>query len=223
MLSSSTGNLLDTYIDDYVVFDLETTGVSKTKDQIVEIGAIKVKDGKVVDELSMFVNPNIPIPPEASAVNNITDDMVKNAPKKKEAMETFVNFIGESVLVGHNISGFDMAFIWRDCEEVFGKIPNNDYIDTLRLARMVLPKNGSHKLTTLAEYYNIPIVDAHRATGDCRMTKAVFEKLSNGIEEAKKNAERCPSCGNILILKGGKFGKFWGCSNYPRCRYTKNV
>ena len=113
MLSNKKGKNLNKYVSDYVVFDLETTGMSPDKDEIVEISAIKVKDGEIVDEFSSLVNPGMPIPAGASSVNGITDDMVADAPGFEEVFELFLEFIGEEVLVGHNIAGFDMHFLYR--------------------------------------------------------------------------------------------------------------
>lgn len=111
MLSDNRGKLLNEYVKDYVIFDLETTGTSCYTDQVVEISAIKVLDEKIVEEFSTLVNPGIPIPYYASIVNGITDDMVSDAVSFDVALADFVNFIGDLPLVGHNIHSFDMKFI----------------------------------------------------------------------------------------------------------------
>ena len=107
MLADRQGRLLTSYVSDYVVFDLETTGISCSKDDIVEISAISVKDSKIVDEFSTLVNPLRPIPYYASNVNGITDDMVADSPVFEDVLPQFLDFIGNSVLVGHNIHSFD--------------------------------------------------------------------------------------------------------------------
>lgn len=101
-------------IVDYVLFDLETTGISRNTDEVIEISAVKVRNGRVVDEFSHLVNPGKSIPYAASMVNNITNQMVRNAPHFDRVLEYFVNFIENDTLVGHNICSFDMPFIYRD-------------------------------------------------------------------------------------------------------------
>ena len=111
MLSKKAGKKLLEYVPDYVLFDLETTGISWEKDEVVEISAVKVKGGEVVDEFSSLVNPGMPIHYYASEVNGITDDMVADSPSFDKVLEEFLEFAGDAVLVGHNIHTFDMKFI----------------------------------------------------------------------------------------------------------------
>ena len=121
MLSNKTGKKLNEYVSDYVLFDLETTGVSCENDEVIEISALKVRDEFIVGEFSTLVNPGIPIPLYASDVNGITDEMVENSPSFKSVLSDFIEFVGEDILVGHNIASFDMKFICRDAERFFGK------------------------------------------------------------------------------------------------------
>ena len=226
MLSNEKGKKLNTYISDYVIFDLETTGISCASDRVVEISAVKVRNGQADSEFSTLVNPEIPIPFRASAVNGITDDMVEDAPIFEIALKEFLDFIGDDVLVGHNIHTFDMKFIYRDVERYFGKTINNDYIDTLQIARAYLPQLRHHKLVDLAEYYGISSVGAHRALNDCRMNQQIFEKLAEEITNpsaAANSIPKCQKCGNIMKKRSGKFGEFWGCMSYPDCKYTRNA
>lgn len=224
MLGDTRGRKLDKYIPDYVVFDLETTGTSSVSDAVVEISAVKVLDGKVVDEFSTLVNPEMPIPYYASKVNNIYDHMVENAPLFEEALADFDAFIGDMTLAGHNIHTFDMKFIWRDAEKYWGKTITNPYIDTLALSRQCL-RLPSYKLTDLAAYYQIPSDGAHRALADCRMNQKVLEKLGEELRspEVMKQIKTCPKCGQFLKKRSGRYGEFWGCSGYPACRYTENI
>ena len=101
---------------------------------------MKFKDGEVIDQFSCFVNPEKHIPQRVSEVTNITDDMVKDSPDFKTALGQFIEFAGDSVLVGHNIVSLDMKFIQRDIEKYYGKVLGNDHIDTLLLARLYLPE-----------------------------------------------------------------------------------
>ena len=119
MLGSSRGKQICHHVPDYVLYDLETTGTSSTYDEVIEISAVKVKNS-VVDEFSELVNPGRSIPMAASIVNNISDEMVSDAPLFEEVLPRFLSFIGEDVLVGHNINSFDMKFLYRDCEKYFG-------------------------------------------------------------------------------------------------------
>lgn len=226
MLSKKPGKKLNTYVPDYVVFDLETTGVSCRFDEVVEISAIKAAGGQVVDAFSTLVNPGRPIPCGASAVNGITDDMVEGSPFFEQALTDFLEFAGDAVLVGHNIHTFDMKFLYRDAERFWGKTVGNDYIDTLQLARAYLPQLAHHKLVDLADYYSISTAGAHRALNDCRMNQIVFERLAKEMEHPSgeaKAVKKCPRCGNVLRKRSGRYGAFWGCMSYPECKYTEKI
>jgi len=225
MLSEMPGRKINKCLNDYVVFDLETTGISPYKDEVVEISAIKVVDKKTVEEFSTLVNPGIPIPYNASIVNNITDDMVKDAPYFEDVLKDFIDFIGDHTLVGHNIHTFDMKFIYRDTKKYFGQTIDNDYIDTLPMSVACLPDLSHHRLSDLAMYYGIDIKGAHRALADCRMNREVYEKLTEIILNNNNDckARICPICGNMLKLRKGRYGEFLGCMGYPLCRYTENV
>ena len=223
MLGTNKGKKLDQYVTDYVVFDLETTGISCYNDQVVEISAVKVSKGQVVEEFTSLVNPKCPIPYRASMVNGITDEMVKDAPAFDKVLADFLGFIGDHVLVGHNIHTFDMKFIYRDCEKFWGKVPENNYVDTLSLARMCLAELGHYKLTDLSEYYGVSTNGAHRALNDCRMNQIIYERLGGEMEKRKNDIKQCPKCGQFLLKRKGKFGYFLGCGGYPACRYTENL
>ena len=223
MLGDCKGNQKTEYLKDYVVFDLETTGISCKTDKVVEISAVKVVGGKVTDEFTTLVNPECPIPFYASQVNGITDDMVVDAPLFRDALSDFLEFAEDFVLVGHNIQSFDLNFIYRDCEEYFGQIPDNDYVDTLKLSRICLPELSHHTLSDLADHFGISSDGAHRALFDCRMNQEIYERIGEILPEKLKAVQKCPRCGNILQKRNGKFGEFWGCMGYPNCKYTKNI
>ena len=227
MLSDKPGRKLKSqYVSDYVVFDLETTGVSCRSDEVVEISAIKVLGGEVKDVFSTLVNPGRFIPDRATEVHGIDDEMVKDAPTFDKALADFLEFAGDMILVGHNIHTFDMKFICRDAQRYFGKTIGNDYIDTLPLAKMYLPELSHHTLSDLADHYGIDPGGAHRALYDCRMNQQIFEHLGEEIKhpsEAAKKVKKCPRCGSVLKKRNGKFGVFWGCTGYPDCRYTENI
>lgn len=212
-------------ISNYVLFDLETTGLSPENDAIIEISALKVSNGEVVDEFSTLVNPCRHIPYSASSVNGIMDDMVKDAPAIDIALKNFISFIGDSILVGHNIKRFDMGFIQRDAVNIFGKPISNEIVDTLILSRRYLPDLYSHSLESLSDHYGISYEGAHRALADCYINKQVYDCLAKEIanpSEAAKAVKVCPKCGNILKKRTGVYGDFWGCASYPDCKFTMN-
>lgn len=226
MLGDERGRMLKEYVSDYVLYDLETTGISSNYDEVIEISALKVRAGEIVAEFSELVNPGISIPYSASVVNNITDEMVATAPCFDEVLERFIEFIGDDILVGHNINNFDNKFIYRDCEKYFGKTLTNDYIDTLILAKKCFPQMKHRRLSDLADVYGISTKGAHRALADCKMNQQIFENLGkelDGVETEKPGLKICPRCGLQMTQRNGMYGMFWGCAGYPRCRYTENI
>lgn len=195
-MSTQKGTLINKYTPNYVIFDLETTGISPNYDEVIEISALKVKGGEVVDEFNTLVNPGRKIPFGATKVNGITNAMVAEAPAFSHVLAEFLDFAEGLVLVGHNIARFDMKFIWRDAEQYFGEIPQNNYVDTLQVARKHLPKMEHHRLVDLAEHYGISSEGAHRALNDCYMNQKVYECMvaemrethQKRVEEGRKKA-----------------------------------
>lgn len=236
MLGNRLGEHKSIYVPDYVVFDLETTGISAAHDQVIEISAIKVQCGLVTGEFSTLVNPQMPIPWQASQVNGITDNMVAGSPVFREALAEFLKFTEDFVLVGHNIQAFDMKFLYRDARLFWNRVPDNDYIDTLHMARRVLPQLRHHRLVDLADYYGLSTDGAHRALADCRMNQQVYEFMGRGVTDGACGAglagqaasdttvaKKCPKCGCMLKKRSGRFGQFYGCEGFPLCRYTENI
>lgn len=228
MLGKVKGKQICRFVPDYVLFDLETTGISCNYDEVIEISAVKVRNGRIVEEFSELVNPGRKIPKEASMVNNITDKMVAGASSFDEVLPRFLAFIGDDVLAGHNIHSFDMKFLYRDCERFFGQTLTNDYIDTLRIAKLVFPDWRHRRLGDLAEHYGISTAGAHRALADCRMNQQVLALMakdwkSSGAEERKSDEKICPKCGRSMKRRNGRYGEFWGCMGYPDCRHTENI
>lgn len=179
------GKQLNKYTPDYVVFDLETTGISPKTDEVIEISAVKVKSGKVTEEFNTLVNPRRRIPFGASQVNGITDDMVADSPLFEDVLKEFLDFTEGLVLVGHNIANFDMKFIYRDAMKYYGCTPSNDYVDTLNVARRHLPGLGHYRLVDLAKHYGISAKGAHRAINDCRMNQKVYECMVAEMRDAQ--------------------------------------
>lgn len=219
---------LNLYAKDYVVFDLETTGLSPETDEIIEISGIRVRDGQVDDEFSTLVNPGRPIPYSATDINGITDEMVRDAPALRDALKDFLIFAGDDILVGHNIHSFDMKFLNAGALRELHRKIGNDYVDTLYLARSILPLSR-FRLTDIASYFRLETKGAHRALQDCTMNQQCYEKMRElrekqaGKDAAAQPGPLCPKCGSLLVRRKGKFGEFLGCSSFPGCRYTAKV
>ncbi|MFV0529784.1 MAG: exonuclease domain-containing protein [Lachnospiraceae bacterium] len=221
MMEWNKGKDRRTYVEDYVVFDLETTGISVAKDEIIEIAAVKVKGHKIVDTFSTFVNPGRPIPSQATRVNGITDAMVAGAPTIEKGVSDFLRFAEKFVLVGHNIRSFDLKFIYQAANQLLNLSVDNDYVDTLPMARSSLPQLTSYKLGVISEFFHIDTQGAHRALNDCMMNQRCFEELGKLAPQVQ--VQLCPRCGSTLAKRNGKFGAFWGCTGFPDCRFTKNI
>ena len=159
--------------EDYTVVDLEMTGLTPKHDKIIEIGAVKVRGKKVVDTLGTLVKSARPIPERVSELTGITNEMMETGMEEDQAIETLLSFIGEDVIVGHNIS-FDYSFLkqWA----VNRKLPLQMYAcDTLRIARALLPGEQSKKLEDLCNYFQIEREHAHRALDDAVETQKIYE------------------------------------------------
>ena len=159
----------------YVVFDLETTGFSSIKDKIIEIGAVKVENGVITDKFSTFVNPKVPIPFEITNLTGITDDMVMEAPDIETILPQFLEFVGDAVLVAHNAS-FDVSFIEQNCR--YQDItPDFTSVDTVAMARILLPTLSKFKLNVVANALHISLENHHRAVDDAGATAEIFVKF----------------------------------------------
>ncbi len=156
----------------FVVFDIETTGFSAEKNKIIEIGAVKVMDGAIVDRFSTFVNPDVPIPFEIEKLTGINDSMVLPYPGIREILPQFLEFCGDSVLVAHN-AGFDVGFIAHNAKEQ--GIPfEPTVLDTVALARHLLPNLNRYKLDTVAKALGVSLENHHRAVDDAGATAEIF-------------------------------------------------
>ncbi len=162
----------------FVVFDLETTGGSAKRNQITEIGAVKVRGGEVVGEFQTLVNPRTTIPPSIVLLTGITDSMVADAPPISAVLPGFIEFIRGAILVAHN-APFDMGFLKRALAEHAYPAPRTQVVDTVRMARQLVTRDEvpNHKLGTLARYFAVPVTPNHRALADARATVSVFHRL----------------------------------------------
>ena len=167
--------------DTYVVFDLETTGFSPIKDKIIEIGAVKVEHGEITEKFSTFVNPKIPIPFQITQLTSITDQMVMDAPDIENVLPHFLEFIGDAALVAHNAS-FDVSFIEQNCR--YQDIqPDFTSVDTVALARILLPTLSKFKLNVVANALHISLENHHRAVDDAGATAEIFVKFVEMLKD----------------------------------------
>ena len=166
------GSRYPSFDDEMVVFDLETTGLSAKACKIIEIGAVKIKQGEVIDKMNIFVDPECPIPPEITKLTSITDEMVSGAPKEREAIEQLLAFTGDRMLIAHN-AGFDVSFV-RVAAERQGLPFTNTYLDTVGLSRYVNPELKNHKLDTIATHYKLADFHHHRASDDAETLARIF-------------------------------------------------
>ena len=168
-------------IKDYVAFDLETTGLNIETDYIIEIGALKVKDGKVCERFMEFVKPPVPISPIITNITGITNEMVDDARNTQDIIRDFIEFCGNFVLVGHNIM-FDYKFMKKYATE-YGYVFEKMGIDTLKIARKTLCNLESKSLDTLCEHYDIINQAAHRAYHDALATAKIYHYLAHDFED----------------------------------------
>ena len=167
--------------DPYVVFDIETTGFSPLSDRIIEIGAVKVVNGTITDKFSTFVNPDIPIPFRIEQLTSINDSMVLPAPKIDKVLPDFLKFCEGCALVAHNAS-FDVSFIAHNAEEL-GLPFDPTVLDTVTLARILLPQLNRYKLDTVAKALNVSLENHHRAVDDAGATAEIFVAFLKMLKE----------------------------------------
>ena len=167
--------------EEFVVFDIETTGLSAANCKITEIGAVKIKGGEVLERFNVFVNPETPIPKEIVELTGITDEMVADAEKIDVVLPKFFEFVGDRLLVAHN-ADFDTGFI-RVAAKNLGLEFKNSYLDTLGLARAIIPTLKSYKLDKLAEHYKLGEFNHHRACDDAEMLANIFFKMLEQLQK----------------------------------------
>lgn len=185
------GRNIDLFPDEYVMIDTETTGYSSKYDSMLEIGAVRVKNGSIVDEFHSFVAYDVAVPAFITELTGITNEMLENAPSEYEAAMKVKDFIGESIIVGYNTQ-FDIAFIDEALSEKYGITLENKYVDGLRFARKLFPEMEHHRLKDMANLFGIEREKEHRATHDCYTTIKVFEEMR------KTAIEKCGSIDEFL-------------------------
>ncbi len=165
--------------DEFVIFDLETTGTSPQNCAITEIGAVKYRNGEIYDEFCTFVNPEMPIPEKITEITGISDDMVKDAPTIGEVYDKFMEFCGDAVLVAHNAS-FDVSFL-RAASEKLQRLLKVTYLDTVAVSRYVNNDLSRHTLDSVAKYFGLGDFNHHRASDDAKMLAMIFDKMAKKL------------------------------------------
>ncbi|MDD4773758.1 MAG: PolC-type DNA polymerase III, partial [Eubacteriales bacterium] len=173
------------FTGEFIVFDIETTGLSALNNRITEIGAVKIKNLQIIDRFGTFVNPGEHIPENITELTGITDEDVAGAPDDREAVRAFLEFSGDSILVAHN-AGFDVGFI-RAAAERGGMEFSNTYIDTVTLSRYCNPDLNMHKLNSIADYYKLGPFNHHRASDDAAMLAEIFFRMVGRLREEGVN------------------------------------
>ena len=181
----------------FIAFDLETTGTVPGVDQIVEIGAVCFIDGRPEAVFSTLIDPQRPIPPGASAVNGIKDDMVKGKPLIESILPSFAEFCGDDPLVAHN-APFDAQFLTADIKKFEALAPRGIILDTLPIARKVFPGLPNYKLGTLVQHLKIPTTDFHRAEEDANYCGHLFNQMIKRISIGGQ----APQITNLIALTG---------------------
>jgi len=172
---------------EFIAFDLETTGIQPKTDAIVEIGAVRFTGTKPGESFSTLVNPGRPIPPGASAVNGITDDMVADSPDVQTVLGDFADFCGDLPLVAHN-APFDYKFLLKAVDEHKARAPQGVVLDSCALSRVVFPGMINYKLGTLVSHFGFPSGEFHRAEVDSVYCGRLFAKIVESLEKAGQPA-----------------------------------
>ena len=173
-------------LNNYTVVDIETTGMSWNFSKILEISALKVRNKEITEEFSELINPHEPIPYFIKNLTGITDEMVCDALELDEVLLKFKDFLREDIIVGHNVN-FDVNFLYDNFLNVLNNPMQNNFVDTLRISRKLLPELKHHKLDNLTQYYNIKARDKHRALNDCVLTNKVYIDMCKTVYEKYDN------------------------------------
>lgn len=170
----------------YTVVDLETTGLDPKWNDIIEFGALRVEDGVVIDHFSSLVNPGYEIDDFITELTGITNEMLSSAHDITDVLPEFLDFIGDSIIIGHNVN-FDINFIYDTCIEILHRPFKNDFLDTMRLSRRLFPQERHHRLCDLVNRFNVDDTIEHRALADADQTNRCYLYIKqyigdNGID-----------------------------------------
>ena len=170
------------YPESYVVLDIETTGFSPENDEIIELSAIKVAENKIVDEFSQLINPQRYVSTYITNLTGISQQMLVGMPDIKEALADFVEFVSDNMIMGHNVT-FDIGFINNKLQKHYNTELDNDYVDTLTIARKFLPDLKSKKLGNIAQHFKFNTDGMHRGLKDCFVTNLCYQKFLQMYKE----------------------------------------
>lgn len=161
------------FVNDYVVFDLETTGLEATTDKIIEIGALKYKGNELIEKFNVLINPEIKLPLVITKITGLTDEDLQNERTIEEVLPEFINFIEDLPLIAHN-SEFDLGFIEENIKKLNLNMISNKNIDTIEIARLYIPRAYNYKLETLKKYFHLEY-GSHRSVDDCKTTNYIYQ------------------------------------------------
>lgn len=195
----------------FIAFDLETTGTVPGVDKIVEIGAVLIDNGQVEAVFSTLINPLIPIPPGATAVNKITNEMVAGKPLIEDVLNSFAEFCGNDVMVAHN-APFDCQFLVADIKRFESLAPQGVVVDTLPMARKLIPGLANYKLGTLVQHFKVQSSEFHRAEEDATYCGMVFWEMVKRLSVGN----RPPQIENLIQLTGKAEFKFPQIERQPK-------
>lgn len=171
------GKSLLQYPTSFVCLDIETTGLSPVYDDIIEISAIRIRSGSNAGTFSEIINIGRPLPPFISSLTGITDPMIRKGKDCKTVLADFYDFVGDEILLGHNVN-FDINFLYDNYQRKLGLVFGNDFVDTLRLSKRLIPELKHHKLDDLSAYFGIAPREEHRALHDCEMTVECYFRMT---------------------------------------------
>lgn len=175
---TNKGKSLCLFPENCVVLDMETTGLDPRFDEIIEFGAIKIRNNQIMDSFSTLIQPTYPIDTFITDLTGITNEMLESAPSIEIVLPEILNFIGEDIIVGHNVN-FDINFLY----DISNGALKNNFVDTLRLSRKIRKDLPNHKLATLVEAFQIPSETSHRALADAEQTFQCLIALKNYAEK----------------------------------------
>ncbi len=165
------------FVNDYVVLDLETTGLDKRKDRIIEVAAIRVENGAMTEKMETFVRCDVLIPQDIVQMTGITEELMRGGKETEDVLEELSEFADGLPFVCHNAS-FDKDFLTEAFRRAHMEALDNRFIDTMKLAQLLIPNMENYKLSSLADYLNVPSDQRHRAMADCEMTYGIYVKLN---------------------------------------------
>ncbi len=178
------GKSLIKFLNDYTSIDVETTGFSPTTDSIIELAAVRVRNGNISEKFSSLVHVDN-LPRKITTLTGITLAMLSDAPEIEEALDEFIKFVGSDIVIGHNVT-FDIGFIHESSLRCFTKPFDNDYVDTYALSRRLLQPGSTpdYKLPTLIDSLNLPPSKSHRAKADALSTIYLYDYLKTSVANA---------------------------------------